>query len=167
MRNVRNVCMPQAIGDVISGIGISKAAADRTPGAQSPCTKLVMGSGVQSANHPIYVLWTTCSYEGRTANGVNGNHFVPLTERCPETETHVLNIDFPSQTHSMPTRAPTPIPSAYDHTEFDSPQDGTVTDNANKQLSLVTKGQQLAGHFLPTKESIDAIEKTIYLIFRR
>jgi len=61
----------------------------------------------------------------------------------------------------MPTRAPTSIPSAYDHTEFDSPQDGTVTDNANEQLSLVTKGQQLAGHFLPTKESIDAIEKTI------
>jgi len=32
---------------------------------------------------------------------------------------HVLNIDCPSQTHSTPTRAPTPVPSAYDHTEFD------------------------------------------------
>ena len=36
-----------------------------TPGAQSPCTKLVMGSGVQSAHHPICVLWTTCRYEGK------------------------------------------------------------------------------------------------------
>jgi len=86
-----------------------------TPGAPSSCTKLVMGSGVQSANHPIYVLWTTCSYEGRTANGVNINHFVPLIERCPETETHVMNIDGPSQTHSTPTRAPTPVPNDYDH----------------------------------------------------
>jgi len=53
------------------------------------------------------------------------------------------------------------IINAYDHNEFDSPHDGTVTDNANEQLSLVSKGQQLAGHFLPTKDSIDAIEKTI------
>ena len=72
-----------------------------------------------------------------------------------------MNIDGPSQTNSTPTRAPTPVPNDYDQTEFDSPQDGTVTDNANEQLILVSKGQQLAGHLLPTKESIDAIEKKI------
>jgi len=41
MRNVCNVCMPHAMGDVISGIGIGIAAADSIGIRCLQCTVLV------------------------------------------------------------------------------------------------------------------------------
>jgi len=51
---------------------------DVSAGQQPPYSKLIAGRGVTSCKHPLFVLWTTCRYEGCLP--VDINHIVPLCE---------------------------------------------------------------------------------------
>ena len=41
------------------------------PGAQSPYTKFVMGTGINSMSRPLYILWIVCIYDGINSDGVD------------------------------------------------------------------------------------------------
>ena len=97
------------------------------PGSQSPFTKFVMGRGVTSSRHPVYILWTTY-------NGEQINHFVPLMEK---SVTHIECIN------------------VVDEAEIDSSErvtDMAQTEAARPETLPVTSN--LSGTFLPMKQCI-------------
>jgi len=45
---------------------------------------------INSTSHPLYVLWTVCTYDGINSGGVDINHFVPLIDRPVAAEFVML-----------------------------------------------------------------------------
>lgn len=61
------------------------------PGEQSPFNKLLKGRDVVSGKHPVYLLWTTCTYKGfQTVNAKDICHFVPLFEVTSHDDESIL-----------------------------------------------------------------------------
>jgi len=66
------------------------------PGEISPFTKLVVGHGVTSCKHPVYVLWTTSTCERSLSSAYKIDHFVPLvpvSTHASKSEIEVTDVD--------------------------------------------------------------------------
>ena len=61
------------------------------PGELSPFSKLIMGRGVGTCKHPVYIMWSTARY-ANLKQIPEINHFVPLVEVCM-APTSVIDCD--------------------------------------------------------------------------
>ena len=76
------------------------------PGETSPFTKLVVGHGVTSCKHPVYVLWTTSTYERSLSDGHKIDHFVPLVPVSNHASNSVIEVTDPDDDSSSSLNNP-------------------------------------------------------------
>ena len=171
---VCNVCVDGSYSDMLSVLALSTVIQKPiqtvwplyvAPGAQSPYTKFVMGSGITSTNHPVYVLWTVCTYEGINSGGVDINHFVPLIER-PVDAQYVTLIDDATDplesnaTHSV--NSAQAMPQQNVTASDDTDNDSDVCVNHDCRNESVGNSPHVAGmssdHFLSFTECVNCME---------
>ena len=141
-----SMCVDGSYSDMLSVLAVSTVTQKPiqtvwplyvAPGAQSPCTKFVMGNGINSTSHPLYVLWTVCTYDGINSGWVNINHFVPLIERPVAAEFVIFTDSATDPSDRSETYCDKPAITQHTDTDIhvdDVDTDGCVNDTCRNQF---------------------------------